>query len=54
VLTTTSPFKNGSREPMGYFMVTKLMEFSKSGSYSASISIILVQKQVLVIFVLLI
>jgi hypothetical protein len=27
-------------------MVTKLMEFSKSGSYGASISIILEQKQV--------
>jgi hypothetical protein len=37
---TTSTFKNG-RQPIGYFMVTKLMEFSKSsGSYGASISII--------------
>jgi hypothetical protein len=33
-------FKNGSRKPMGYFMVTKLMEFFQNQGYSASISII--------------
>jgi hypothetical protein len=27
---------NGSRQPIGYFMVTKLMEFSKSSGSGAS------------------